>query len=295
MSPEIGQPDASVFREDFLEQPGLFDYATVVTGNSNPLVLTTELSLPAAGRPQTLAEYWLGMLDSDTTLGEVFYLLGVEDATDNAERVANLLNHATDIDFAVGRGETLGDLQASGLSNLYEQLFQPQLRPKQTPSGEPFPYTSFEDAETRTARLRDIKHKMSLHPDTVVNMGSGYDVTPSDAFPDARVVHVDIEPEIVEFLRRAGFEAYQPDELPEDLAADLIIDVLGPGQGAVPLAPRGMMLTTQKHVPEGMTVTGVVPSTRYEILPLVTETKAVQAALRSFQLDKHLLVLQQDT
>jgi hypothetical protein len=294
MSPEAHRPNSSPIREDFTDQPGLFDYTFRMSGDTNPLVPLADLDLPVLSEgpqsKQTVAEYWLHMLESDTPLHDVFYLLGIEDPAEQAEKVADLLDHAADADIGVGAGETLGDLQTSDAPDLYEQFFRPRLRPKETPRGDPFPYTSIEDAQKRTDRLREIKGKLSLHPDVVVNMGSGYDVTPSDAFPDARVVHVDIDQGTVEFLRRAGFEAYQPHQVPKDLAADLIIDVFGPGQGNVPLAPGGSFLTTQDYVPEHMKVTCIVPSTRFEILPAVTDP-AIMREIAKGLVDTHLRVL----
>jgi hypothetical protein len=262
-------------REEFIIQERLSDFTAAVSGDFNPLFMIVDPDNPSEPGV-TAAEQWLTMLDGETSLDEVFYLMGVEDASERQERATQLLDHATNHNIDIRRGQTLNDLQESGAWNVYGQLAPMFVRPTRTPDGQPFPHTSIEDAETRTARLRDVRQKLSLNPAVVVNMGSGFDVTPSDAFPSARVVHVDIVPDIVAFLQQSGFEAYQPDQVPEDLAADLIIDVFGPGQGIVPLAPGGSLLTTQNHIPEGMTTTCIIPSTRFEILPAVTDPAAMR-------------------
>jgi hypothetical protein len=288
MLPQERYPNSVPLREDFIQQPGLFDYTLSVSGDSNPLAAMPSAS---SATSETIAQRWVSRLDGDTSLHEVFYLLGVEDESEREEKVAELVDLATDGAIEVYQGRTLDDLRESRAPDLYEQLFRPLMRPKETPEGYPFPHSHYGDATLRTQLLRDIKHELFLTPDVVVNMGSGYDITPSDAFPSARVIHVDSAPAIVEFLRRSGFEAYHPDQVPEELTADLIIDILGPGQGDVPLGPRGVLLTTNTlHIPEGMTVKGVVPRTAFELEPPVAEPEAVRHVLSSGQ-DLHLIAL----
>lgn len=134
-------------------------------------------------------------------------------------------------------------------------------RPAQTPDGFPFPYSHFGDTGKRTALLKDIGAGLLIEPKTVINIGSGYDITPSDAFPDARVIHVDIAEEIVRFLRKSGFEAYEPEDIPDDVAADLAISILAPTPKPDLIAVGGVLLTTlgrHRQIPEGMAIRGLV-------------------------------------
>lgn len=139
-------------------------------------------------------------------------------------------------------------------------------RPTKTPDGLDFPYSHFGDPAEREKLLRDIADRLDLAPQVVLNMGSGYDITPSDAFPDARVVHVDLEPpayiegavNIVEFLKAHGFEAYDSRQLPEDFQADLGIDILGPGIEGRLIKLGGVVISTAHDVPEGMKLIALV-------------------------------------
>jgi hypothetical protein len=292
MSPEVPSPHSIPLREEFTEQPRLSAFTLEVTGDTNPLLLTPHPEDPEQPGNKAVADTWLDLLDGDTTLQEVLYLLGIEAESEREEKVADLLDQAVNRDIEVGPGHTLGDLRRGNAPDLYTQLFQPQLRPKLTPEGTPFPYSHFGDPEARVGLLRDVNRSFSLHPDVVVNVGSGYDITPSDAFPNARVVHVDIQPDIVEFLRQSGFEAYQPDQFPNDLSADLIINILGPsGQGNVPLSPRGTLLTTEsRYIPDDMVIKGLVPATRREILPPVNDPDTIKQIVKSGP-DIHLVAL----
>lgn len=133
-------------------------------------------------------------------------------------------------------------------------------RPTRTPEGLPFPYSHFGDTAQRTTLLKEIDRGLLIEPDTVVNMGSGYDITPSDAFPESRVIHVDIEEQIVGFLQENGFEAYRPEDLPDDISADLAISILAPGPKPELIALGGVLLQTvgHRHIPEGMALRGLV-------------------------------------
>jgi|GEM_PF-3702326 hypothetical protein len=284
-------------REDFTAgQPKLFPYAEMLGAPDDPLAAMPpdfgENGRAALPNSYTIVENWLSGLDGATTLHEVMYLMGIEDPQQRQERVTQLLDHATDHDIAFGRGETLDDLHTSGAPRLYQQLAHPLLRPTRTPEGLQFPYSHFGNTAARTSLLQAVKRGLNVHPDVVVNMGSGYDVTPSDAFPEARVVHVDMVPDIVRFLRRGGFEAYEPEQVPADLTSDLTVDVLGPGLGAVPLAPKGVFLTTGSHIPEGVTTRGLVPSTRHAILEPVFDPEAIREIQAHGRLDTHMLILQ---
>lgn len=133
-------------------------------------------------------------------------------------------------------------------------------RPDQTPEGYPFPYSHFGDTDRRTDLLKDIDRELLIDPDTVLNIGSGYDITPSDAFPEPRVIHVDIEERIVGFLQENGFEAYRPEDLPDDISADLAISILAPSPKPELIAIGGVLLQTlgRRHIPEGMALRGLV-------------------------------------
>jgi hypothetical protein len=278
-------PGNSSLREEYLDQAKLYDFTVQVSGDTNPLFVVVDASKSNRSEVrETIAEHWLSMLKSNTSLNEVFYLLGVEEEADRVEKIHQLLEQASDSEIGYGLGETLGDLRESGAPNLYLQLFQPQLRPKFTPEGYQFPYSHFGETVTRTELLRDIKRDLSLSPEVVVNMGSGYDITPSDSFLSSRVIHVDIDSEIVEFLRRSGFEAYHPEDFPDDLYADLVISLSGPGLGNIPVSPRGVLLTDAINLePVGMKIKGLVPYTEEEILPVVSDPIAIEELLSTGQ------------
>lgn len=131
-------------------------------------------------------------------------------------------------------------------------------RPKNTPDGFDFPYSHFGDPEKRTHLLRNINEAMGINPQVVVNIGCGYDITPSDAFPNARVIHIDIVPQFVEFLRQSGFEAYLPDETPNLPPANLVINILGPGYSGIGMRDDAIILTTNRVLPQGSEVIGLV-------------------------------------
>lgn len=132
-------------------------------------------------------------------------------------------------------------------------------RPTHTPDGFEFPYSHFGDPEQRTKLLRDIGSIIGIRPQTVLNMGCGYDITPSDVFPNARVIHVDLEESIVSFLNKHGFESYEPSGIPENFRADLAISILGPRVEDHLIASSGVLLTTATScIPDGMDIRGLV-------------------------------------
>lgn len=131
-------------------------------------------------------------------------------------------------------------------------------RPAITPDGFEFPYSHFGDPEKRTRILSDIGQRLDLNPQLVFNVGSGYDITPSDAFPNARVIHIDIVPMVVGFLRSTGFEAYEPKDVPGRLVPDLIIDILGPGSEGIPQSSQTVIITTSRTIHQGDDIMALV-------------------------------------
>jgi hypothetical protein len=134
--------------------------------------------------------------------------------------------------------------------------------PETTPDNLPFPYSHFGDPLKRVALLQRIGQVINLKPSTVVNLGAGYDITPSIAFPDARVIHTEIIPEAIRFLGRIGFEVYSPEDTP-DLKADLAISILGPNLHSLnnKLADQAFYISTAasgRYIPEDMAVIGLV-------------------------------------
>ncbi|HET7827450.1 MAG TPA: hypothetical protein VFK97_01110 [Candidatus Saccharimonadales bacterium] len=146
-------------------------------------------------------------------------------------------------------------------------------RPRKTPDGLDFPYSHFGNPEARTQLLKDVAEALKLEPRVVVNVGSGYDITPSDAFPEARVIHTDIAPQVVKFLIEAGFEAYEPQAMPR-LEADLSMSILGGDAYSVPLSPSGFVLSTSMYLPEEMGVVGLVDTS--EPPNIVTDVSAME-------------------
>lgn len=157
--------------------------------------------------------------------------------------------------------------------------------PPQTPEGFEFPYSHFGDPDERIQLLKDINKRLNINPQTVLNMGSGYDVTPSYAFPDARVIHVDLAPYpateetpgIVDFLKTAGFEAYTPDDLPDDFTANLVISILCPAYIEDKVSPGGIILktTSGRDIPDEMKIEGLVEDIEGDFR-IVDDAEAVQ-------------------
>jgi hypothetical protein len=72
----------------------------------------------------------------------------------------------------------------------------------------------------RVAQYRAIDDHFDLSPDIVYHPGSGHDVSPSAAFPESQVVHVDIDEAAMDDLARAGYEAVGADATGHELAMD---------------------------------------------------------------------------
>ncbi|WP_226023866.1 hypothetical protein [Halomicrobium salinisoli] len=96
----------------------------------------------------------------------------------------------------------------------------------------------------RAAQYRAVAERFDRSPDVVYYPGSGHDVSPSEAFPESRVVYVDVDAAAMDDLKRAGYEAVGADaaahdpETPADLllfrnagvTAELVVEVaLRPG------------------------------------------------------------------
>ncbi|CQH63857.1 uncharacterized protein HHUB_4207 (plasmid) [Halobacterium hubeiense] len=79
--------------------------------------------------------------------------------------------------------------------------------------------------EDRVAQYRAVTDRFSISPDVVYHPGSGHDVSPSEAFPDSRVVYTDVDAAAMAELRRASYDAHGADAVGYELdeRADLIV------------------------------------------------------------------------
>lgn len=77
----------------------------------------------------------------------------------------------------------------------------------------------------RVAQYRAVADRFDLAPSIVYHPGSGHDVSPSTAFPESRVIYVDVDVAAMDDLTSAGYEAVGADatgyELPT--GADVIV------------------------------------------------------------------------
>jgi hypothetical protein len=71
----------------------------------------------------------------------------------------------------------------------------------------------------RVAQYRAVADRFKISPDVVYHPGSGHDVSPSAAFPESRVVYVDVDEAAMDDLSRAGYEAVGADATGYELAA----------------------------------------------------------------------------
>lgn len=72
----------------------------------------------------------------------------------------------------------------------------------------------------RVAQYRAVAAHFDLSPDVVYHPGSGHDVSPSVAFPESRVVYVDVDEAAMDDLASAGYEAVGADATGHELAID---------------------------------------------------------------------------
>ncbi len=79
--------------------------------------------------------------------------------------------------------------------------------------------------DERTAQYRAVAERFDLSPELVYHPGSGHDVSPSEAFPESRVVYVDVDAAAMDDLNRAGHEAVAADAAGYELEtpADLLL------------------------------------------------------------------------
>jgi len=77
----------------------------------------------------------------------------------------------------------------------------------------------------RVAQYRAVGDHFDLAPDVVYHPGSGHDVSPSAAFPESRVVYVDVDEAAMDDLTDAGYEAVSADATGYELTggADVIV------------------------------------------------------------------------
>ncbi|MFB6202457.1 MAG: hypothetical protein ABEI98_10665 [Halorhabdus sp.] len=79
--------------------------------------------------------------------------------------------------------------------------------------------------EDRVAQYRAVADRFDLAPEVVYHPGSGHDVSLSRAFPESRVVYVDVDVATMTDLDRAGYEAVDADATGYELTegADVIV------------------------------------------------------------------------
>ena len=77
----------------------------------------------------------------------------------------------------------------------------------------------------RVAQYRAVADRFDLSPDVVYHPGSGHDVSPSAAFPESRVIYVDVDEAAMDDLTRVGYEAVGVDATGHELAteADIVV------------------------------------------------------------------------
>jgi hypothetical protein len=102
----------------------LREYTARISNEADPTDRIGHIGYTALrGDIGTIGDRWLTSLHRDTTLNEVFLLMGVEEASDQTNRVYQLLEHAADSAIGIEAGKSVGDLLASDAYNIYEQLF----------------------------------------------------------------------------------------------------------------------------------------------------------------------------
>lgn len=79
--------------------------------------------------------------------------------------------------------------------------------------------------EDRVVQYEAFADYFDVSPDVVYHPGSGHDVSPSETFPESRVVYVDVDETAMADLNRAGYEGVSADAAAYevDQGADVII------------------------------------------------------------------------
>lgn len=126
--------------------------------------------------------------------------------------------------------------------------------------------------DERVVQYRAVVDQFDLSPEVVYHPGSGHDVSLSWAFPESRVVHVDVDEAAMTDLKRAGYEAIGADAISYELASgtDTIVfrnaGLLEEAIVEVNLQPGGWVfandhLESVQHLSriESLTLVGVVP------------------------------------
>ncbi|WP_459193222.1 hypothetical protein [Halosimplex sp. J119] len=127
--------------------------------------------------------------------------------------------------------------------------------------------------DDRVAQYRAVADRFDRSPDVVYYPGSGHDVSPSAAFPDARVVYGDVDAAAMADLDRAGYEAVGADAAGYELdsGADVIVfrnaGLLEEPVVGANLRPGGLVLANDhlesaRHVAgmDALELIGVVPN-----------------------------------
>jgi hypothetical protein len=139
--------------------------------------------------------------------------------------------------------------------------------------------------EDRVTQYRAVADHFDLSPELVYHPGSGHDVSTSEAFPESRVVYVDVDKAAVDDLDRAGYEAVDADATAYELAekADVIVfRNAGLVEEAIVdanLRPGGWVLANDHlesatHLSEldSLELVGRVPDTWMDELPEIVES-----------------------
>lgn len=101
--------------------------------------------------------------------------------------------------------------------------------------------------EDLVRQLQLIQQTLKADPKTIYYPCSGADISPSDAFPHARVIYVDIDPRAIEALKKNKYEAHgvSAEEFQLEDKADLVLLVNPDVRHAIPsqqVARNGLLV-----------------------------------------------------
>lgn len=113
------------------------------------------------------------------------------------------------------------------ISEIPPGSFRPSLEEPPKPEAEPKP-VEVEPRPDLVAKYSLFREKLKPKDDVVYHPCGANDVSPSVAFPESRVVYVDIDKKSVEALKKAGYEAYAASALEFDPGDVDILIMLNP-------------------------------------------------------------------
>lgn len=141
--------------------------------------------------------------------------------------------------------------------------------------------------EDRVAQYRAVAKWIDVTPEDVYHPGSGHDVSLSRAFPDSRVVYVDVDAAAMTDLRQAGYEANAADATGYEVenGTDLLVfrnaGLFEEAIVAANLQPGGWILANNhlesaRHVSQldGVELAAVVPADWTGDSPRVDEVES---------------------